>query len=221
MPLEVTDPMGGRIIARWGFLSDGVTAVIEMAAASGLSLVPPQERNPLLATTYGTGELIRYALGKGCRKFIIGIGGSATNDGGAGMAQALGVNLLDAKGRPIARGGVALADLDKIDITTMDPRLADCDVLLACDVTNPLCGPQGASCVYGPQKGASAEMVASLMRHWLTMPRLLKGTSILTLKMFLELGQPGGWELDSLFFSRLRCYLVWILLSKPPVLSST
>jgi len=107
--VEVTDPMGGRITAHWGFLSDGVTAVIEMAAASGLSLVPRGERNPLLATTYGTGELIRDALGKGCRKFIIGIGGSATNDGGAGMAQALGVNLLDAKGRPIARGGAALA----------------------------------------------------------------------------------------------------------------
>jgi glycerate kinase len=162
VPVEVTDPMGGRVIAHWGFLSDGVTAVIEMAAASGLSLVPPQERNPLLATTYGTGELIRDALKKGCRKFIIGIGGSATNDGGAGMAQALGVNLFDAKGRSIAWGGAALADLEKIDITSIDPRLADCDVLLACDVTNPLCGPEGASCVYGPQKGASAEMVAQL-----------------------------------------------------------
>jgi len=162
VPVEVTDPMGRRVIAYWGFLSDGATAVIEMATASGLSLVPPQERNPLLATTYGTGELIRDALEKGCRKFIIGIGGSATNDGGAGMAQALGVNLLDAKGRSIAWGGAALADLEKIDITSIDPRLAGCDVLLACDVTNPLCGPEGASCVYGPQKGANAEMVVQL-----------------------------------------------------------
>jgi len=160
--VEVTGPMGGRVIGRWGFLSDGATAVIEMAAASGLSLVPSHERNPLLATTYGTGELIRGALEKGCRKFIIGIGGSATNDGGAGMAQALGVNLLDAKGRSIAWGGAALADLEKIDITTIDRRLADCDVLLASDVTNPLCGTEGASCVYGPQKGASAEMVVQL-----------------------------------------------------------
>jgi len=162
VPVEVTDPMGGRVVAHWGFLSDGVTAVIEMAAASGLGLVPAEKRNPLLATTYGTGELIRDALGRGCRKFIIGIGGSATNDGGAGMAQALGAKLLDANGTPITFGGAALADLEHIDITTMDPRLAECDVLLACDVDNPLCGPSGASCVYGPQKGATKDMVARL-----------------------------------------------------------
>jgi len=152
VPVEVTGPMGERLVARWGFLGDGVTAVIEMAAASGLGLVSPEKRNPLLATTYGTGELIRQALEKGCRRFIIGIGGSATNDGGAGVAQALGARLLDSEGRPIAFGGAALADLERIDIATMDPRLADCDILLACDVDNPLCGPNGASCVYGPQK---------------------------------------------------------------------
>lgn len=162
IPVEVTDPMGGSVIAHWGFLSDGTTAVIEMAAASGLSLVPPEKRNLLLATTYGTGELIRHALDKGCRKFIIGIGGSATNDGGAGMAQALGTSLLDVRGVPIAFGGATLADLEHIDITTIDPRLADCEILLACDVTNPLCGPEGASCVYGPQKGATKGMVAKL-----------------------------------------------------------
>lgn len=162
VPVEVTDPMGGRIIAHWGFLSDGVTAVIEMAAASGLDLVPFEKRNPLLATTYGTGELIRDALDRGCRKLIIGIGGSATNDGGVGMAQALGVKLLHAKGANLAFGGAALADLEHIDITTIDPRLADCDIIVACDVTNPLCGPQGASAVYGPQKGATKEMVVKL-----------------------------------------------------------
>ena len=162
IPVEVTDPMGGRVMAHWGLLSDGVTAVIEMAVASGLSLVPPAKRNPLLATTYGTGGLIYSALEKGCRKFIIGIGGSATNDGGAGMAQALGVNLLDAKGASIAWGGAALAELEHVDITMIDQRLAGCDVLLACDVTNPLCGPQGASAVYGPQKGATPEMVTQL-----------------------------------------------------------
>ena len=162
VPVEVTDPMGGRIIAHWGFLSDGVTAVIEMAAASGLDLVPFEKRNPLLATTYGTGELIRDALDRGCRKLIIGIGGSATNDGGVGMAQALGVKLLHAKGANLAFGGAALADLEYIDITTIDPRLADCDIIVACDVTNPLCGPQGASAVYGPQKGATKEMVVKL-----------------------------------------------------------
>jgi len=160
--VAVTDPMGGRVLAHWGFLADGITAVIEMAAASGLSLVPPEKRNPFLATTYGTGELISHALEKGCRKFIIGIGGSATNDGGAGMAQALGARLLDAKGEAIALGGAALSNLEHIDTSTLDSRLADCDVLLACDVDNPLCGPSGASCVYGPQKGATSQMVAQL-----------------------------------------------------------
>jgi len=162
IPVEVTDPLGGRVIAHFGLLSDKVTGVIEMAAASGLNLVPPQKRNPLLTTTYGTGELILAALERGCRKLIVGIGGSATNDGGAGMAQALGAKLLDTKGVPLAFGGAALADLEHIDVTTIDPRLADCDIILACDVTNPLCGPQGASAVYGPQKGATKEMVVKL-----------------------------------------------------------
>lgn len=162
VPVEVTDPLGGRILAHFGLPSDKVTAVIEMAAASGLNLVPPQKRNPLLTTTYGTGELILAALARGCRKFIIGVGDSATNDGGAGMAQALGVKLLDAEGTPLAFGGAAVADLEHIDITTIDPRLANCDIILACDVTNPLCGPQGASAVYGPQKGATEEMVVRL-----------------------------------------------------------
>ena len=159
---EVTGPLGKRVTARWGLLSDKVSGVIEMAAASGFDLVPPQELNPLLTTTYGTGELILDALEKGCRKLIIGIGGSATNDGGVGMAQALGVRLLDGKGAPLTFGGAALADLEHIDITAIDPRLADCDIVVASDVTNPLCGPQGASAVYGPQKGATEEMVARL-----------------------------------------------------------
>ena len=162
IPVEVTDPLGGRVIAHFGLLSDKVTGVIEMAAASGLNLVPPQKLNPLLTTTYGTGELILAALERGCRKLIVGIGGSATNDGGAGMAQALGAKLLDTKGVPLAFGGAALADLEHIDVTIIDPRLADCDIILACDVTNPLCGPQGASAVYGPQKGATKEMVVKL-----------------------------------------------------------
>jgi glycerate kinase len=160
--VEVTGPMGERVTAYWGLLGDEVTAVIEMAAASGLGLVPPAKRNPLVATTYGTGELIRDALDRGCRNFIIGIGGSATNDGGAGMAQALGAKLLDAQGKSLAWGGAALAELEQIDIGDLDPRLADCDILLASDVTNPLCGPQGASYVYGPQKGATEEMVVRL-----------------------------------------------------------
>lgn len=162
MTKEVTDPLGGRVIAHWGRLSDKVTGVIEMAAASGLPLVPPEKRNPLLTTTYGTGELILAALENGCRKLIIGIGGSATNDGGAGMAQALGAQLLDANGKPIPFGGAALANLARIDVSTLDPRLAECEVLLASDVINPLCGAQGASAVYGPQKGATPEMVVQL-----------------------------------------------------------
>ncbi len=159
---EVTDPLGGRIAACWGILGDGVTAVIEIAAASGFHLVPPEKRNPLLTNTYGTGELILAALDNGCRKLIIGIGGSATNDGGAAMAQALGARLLDSKGAAIPFGGAALAKLERIDITTLDPRLADCEVLSACDVNNPLCGVCGSSAVYGPQKGATQEMVTQL-----------------------------------------------------------
>jgi glycerate kinase len=159
---EVTDPLDGRVIAQWGLLGDKVTAVIEMAAASGLSLVPPRKRNPLYTTTYGTGELILAALENGCRKLIIGIGDSATNDGGAGMAQALGVRLLDSRMTSLPFGGAALAKLKHIDITYLDTRLAKCDFVVACDVTNPLCGARGASAVYGPQKGATAEMVEKL-----------------------------------------------------------
>jgi len=162
IPAEVTDPLGGCVTANWGLLGDKVTGVIEMATASGFNLVPPQKRNPLVTTTYGTGELILAALEKGCRKLIIGIGGSATNDGGAGMAQALGVKLLDARGTPVSFGGAALTDLERIDITAKDPHLTDCEITVASDVTNPLCGPQGASAVYGPQKGATREMVIQL-----------------------------------------------------------
>jgi glycerate kinase len=162
MTTEVTDPLGGRVNAHWGILSDQTTAVIEMAAASGLPLVPPEKRNPLVTTTYGTGELVRAALDHGCQKLIIGIGGSATNDGGAGMAQALGARFLDAKGENLPFGGAALARLAHIDVSSLDSRLTDFDVTLASDVNNPLCGPRGASAIYGPQKGATPEMVKQL-----------------------------------------------------------
>jgi glycerate kinase len=138
------------------------TAVIEMAAASGLPLVPPEKRDPCVTTTRGTGELMRAALDAGARRLLIGIGGSATNDGGAGMAQALGVRLLDAQGNALPAGGAALAHLTHIDISSLDPRLKDVEVQVASDVTNPLCGPEGASAIYGPQKGATPEMVAEL-----------------------------------------------------------
>ena len=159
---RVLDPLGNRIDAQYGVLGDGVTAVIEMAAASGLTLVPPDKRDPRVTTTYGTGELIRAALAHGCRKLIIGIGGSATNDGGAGMAQALGAKLLTTSGEQIGQGGGALPVLNSIDLSELDPRIAKTETVVACDVNNPLTGKQGASHVYGPQKGANPEMIELL-----------------------------------------------------------
>jgi len=158
----VRGPLEEEVSATWGVLGDGTTAVIEMAAASGLTLVPASRRNPTLTSTFGTGELIRHALDAGHRKIIIGIGGSATNDGGAGMAKALGARFLDKMGQELPCGGLALRDLAAIDIASLDPRLKECTIIAACDVTNPLVGPKGASAVYGPQKGASPEMVQSL-----------------------------------------------------------
>ncbi|MBV9688650.1 MAG: glycerate kinase [Ktedonobacteraceae bacterium] len=158
----VTGPLGKPISAFFGILGDGHTAVIEMAACAGLPLVPEQQRDPRITTTYGVGELMRAALDRECRHFILGIGGSATNDGGAGMLQALGASLLTNEGTAIAAGGGGLATLARISIETMDPRLRHCAIDVACDVTNPLCGPTGASAVYGPQKGATPEMVAQL-----------------------------------------------------------
>ena len=161
---QVLDPLGNRINAQYGVLGDGITAVIEMAAASGLTLVPLDKRDPRVTTTYGTGELIRAALAHGCRKLIIGIGGSATNDGGAGMAQALGAKLLTASGKQIEPGGGSLATLDSIDLSELDPRIPETETVVACDVNNPLTGKQGASHVYGPQKGATPEMID---RRWM------------------------------------------------------
>ena len=162
VPISVTGPLGNPVDAHWGFLSDGCTAVIEMAAASGLLLVPPEQLNPLVTTTYGTGELILAALDRGCQHIIIGIGGSATNDGGAGMLRALGVKLLDAQGQQIQPGGLGLKDLTHIDTAELDPRLRSVQIEVACDVDNPLFGPSGASHVFGPQKGASPHMVELL-----------------------------------------------------------
>ncbi len=158
----VTGPLGTPVTAFFGLLGDGRTAAIEMAASSGLPLVPHTQRNPLLTTTYGVGELLLAAIERERRHFIIGIGGSATNDGGAGMAQALGASLLTEQGTPIARGGAALTTLSHISLKQLDSRLQDCTFEVACDVTNPLCGPTGASAVYGPQKGATPEMVQQL-----------------------------------------------------------
>ncbi len=167
--LQATGPLGRPVEAFYGLTGDESTAVIEMAAASGLELVPPAERDPLVATSRGTGELIRAALDAGARRFILGVGGSATNDGGAGMLQALGVELLDAQGAQLAPGGAALALLSRIDVSGLDPRVEDCVFEVACDVSNPLVGPKGASAIFGPQKGATPQMVEQLdanLRHY-------------------------------------------------------
>ncbi len=159
---KVTDPLGNQVEAFFGLLGDGRTGVIEMAAASGLPLVPENKRDPLIATTYGTGELIKMAIDEGCNRLIVGIGGSATNDGGAGMAQALGVKLLDKNGKSLPFGGESLISLEKIDIAGIDPRIQDTEILVACDVNNPLTGINGASHIYGPQKGANEETIRVL-----------------------------------------------------------
>ena len=158
----VTGPLGEVLVAEWGALGDGETAVIEMARSSGLALLDLDDRDPRMATTKGVGELIAAALDTGHTSFIIGIGGSATNDGGAGMMQALGASLVDSAGRELGPGGAALARLDRIDVSDVDPRVRSASVVVACDVNNPLCGPTGASAVFGPQKGATPEIVAEL-----------------------------------------------------------
>ncbi|MBO8138847.1 MAG: glycerate kinase [Desulfotomaculum sp.] len=166
--VNVTGPLGAPVEAQFGLLPDG-TAVLEMAAASGLPLVPENKRNPSITTTYGTGELIKAALDYGATSIVLGIGGSATNDGGAGMAQALGVHLLDEEGKELGYGGGQLKKLHRIDTRDMDPRIKTVKIQVACDVQNPLCGPTGASAVYGPQKGAAPEMVKELdsnLRHF-------------------------------------------------------
>ncbi|MGU3525008.1 glycerate kinase [Enterobacteriaceae bacterium C23F] len=170
--VEVTGPLGEPVQAFYGISGDEHTAFIEMAAASGLESVPPARRNPLKTTSWGTGELIRHALDAGVKAIIIGIGGSATNDGGAGMAQALGAKLLTESGQQIPAGGEGLEQLVRIDITGLDPRLATCRIEVACDVTNPLTGKEGATAVFGPQKGASAEMIPRLdaaLKHYATL----------------------------------------------------
>lgn len=159
---DALDPLGREIEVEWGALGDGKTAVIEMARSSGLALLSPGERDPLRASTFGVGQVMKTALESGFTRFIIGIGGSATNDGGAGMAQALGAKLLDSDGNELEPGGAVLANLNRIDITDFDKRLASAAVDVACDVNNPLCGSTGASAIFGPQKGATPDQVAQL-----------------------------------------------------------
>lgn len=159
---EVQDPLGNMVTADIGILGDGKTAVIEMANASGIHLVPKEKRNPLSTSTFGTGELIKHCLDMGINHIILGIGGSATNDGGMGMAKALGVRFLNSSGESLSEGGGQLGDLSKIDTSNIDSRLKDSLISVASDVSNPLCGSDGASNVFGPQKGATPEMIKEL-----------------------------------------------------------
>jgi glycerate kinase len=160
--VRVRGPLGDPVDAEYGLIDAGSTAVIEMAKAAGLALVPPAKRDPRITTTYGVGELLQHAYDRGARHFVVGIGGSATNDGGAGMAQALGYHLLDETGRELPPGGLALKRLARIHVGGVHANWKETEVDVACDVTNPLTGPHGASAVYGPQKGATPEMVAEL-----------------------------------------------------------
>ncbi|KLV06241.1 glycerate kinase [Photobacterium aquae] len=188
----VTGPLGEQVDGFYGLLGDGRTAVIEMAAASGLHLVSPAQRNPLKTTTFGTGELIKAALDKGVEHIIVGIGGSATNDGGIGMAQALGIRLLDTNGEVVGFGGEALSRIASIDMAGLDPRLATVRLEVACDVDNPLCGPKGASQVFGPQKGATPEMVAQLDANLAHYAAIIKAQLGRDVKEMAGAGAAGG-----------------------------
>ncbi len=189
---KVTGPLGDEVLASYGILGDKKTAVIEMAEASGLTLVPENKRNPLITTTYGTGQLIKAALDQGCRKMIIGIGGSATNDGGAGMVQALGAKLLDKDREEIGFGGGELKKLNRIDISNLDNRLSDTKVLVASDVNNLLCGPKGASRIYGPQKGATPGMIKKLDESLAHFAKLVKRDLHKDIKNIPGAGAAGG-----------------------------
>lgn len=164
--IEVMDPLGRPVMAKYGIIDSTSTAIIEMSSAAGITLVTDSEKNPLNTTTYGVGEMIKDAIKKGCREFIIGIGGSATNDGGIGMLQALGFGMLDKDGKQVSFGAKGIKELETITDTNVIPELNECCFHIACDVTNPLCGDNGCSAVYGPQKGATPEMITD-MDKWL------------------------------------------------------
>jgi glycerate kinase len=203
---DVTGPLGQTVEGFFGLMGDGSAAIIEMAAASGLHLVEPEKRNPLVTTTFGTGELVKAALDRGVKHIIVGIGGSATNDGGIGMAQALGAKLLDADGNALGFGGGELSKLASIDLAELDPRLADIKLEVACDVDNPLCGPKGASHVFGPQKGATPEMVETLDSNLARYAEVIKSTNGRDVVNTAGAGAAGGLgaALLGLFDAELR-----------------
>ena len=194
--VSVTGPLGDAVTAEYGILkADSTrpkTAIIEMSAAAGITLVPDEKRNPMHTTTFGVGELIKNAIDNGCRHFIVGIGGSATNDGGIGMLQALGYDFLDKNGAPVAYGGAGLQSIARIQAENVLPELKDCTFRVACDVTNPLCGPMGSSAIYGPQKGATPEMVKELDEALLHYAELSKETFDHADRLYPGTGAAGG-----------------------------
>ncbi len=199
--LTVTGPLLKPVVAEYCILRDTNTAVIEMASASGITLVSSEERNPLNTTTYGVGELIKDAIERGCRRFIVGIGGSATNDGGTGMLTALGYEFLDQNNNPIVLGAKGLKALYKIKTDQVIPELKECRFNIACDVTNPLCGENGCSAVFGPQKGATAEMIAK-MDGWLEeYAKIAKAVSSKSDKDYAGAGAAGGLGFAFLSFT--------------------
>ncbi len=198
---DVKGPLDDFVLAHWGISGDGTTAFIEMAAASGLPLIAQEHRDPRITSTFGTGELIEAALDAGLRRLVIGIGGSATNDGGTGMARALGIRFLEADGGDLPEGGAALARLARIDLSGLDPRLAQASILVACDVDNPLCGPRGASATYGPQKGATPEMVAELDAALGVFAGMAASATGRDIARFPGAGAAGGLGAGLLFFT--------------------
>lgn len=189
--VEVLDPLGRKIRTQYGIINDNI-AVLEMASASGLTLINKDERNPLITTTFGTGQLIKTVLDKGYRKIYIGLGGSATNDGGIGMAQALGVSFKDTDGKELGFGGGELSKLVEIDINNMHPGLKSAEITIISDVANPLCGEKGASMVYGPQKGASKEIVEILDSNLLHYSKIIKEKIGIEIKDVVGAGAAGG-----------------------------
>jgi len=201
---RVRGPLGDAVNAEYGLIDGASTAVIEMAKAAGLALVPPAKRDPRITTTYGVGELLQHAYDAGARRFIVGIGGSATNDGGAGMAQALGYHLLDDTGRELPPGGLALQRLARIHVGGVHASWKEANVDVACDVTNPLTGPRGASAVYGPQKGATPEMVAELdaaLRHF---AEIIRRDLRVDVELLPGAGAAGGLGAGLVAFTRAR-----------------
>lgn len=202
--IAVIAPLANTVEAFWGLSGDKQTAFIEMAAASGLHLVALEQRNPLVTTSYGTGELIKAALDLGVKKIILGIGGSATNDGGVGMLQALGIRFLNAQQQEIGFGGEQLTFISQIDLSALDPRLAQVEIEVACDVNNPLCGEYGASAIFGPQKGATAAMVEQLDKALAHFAQVVKSQLGKEIALHAGAGAAGGMGAGLLLLPNVR-----------------